>query len=70
MWSHHFMANIWGKNGNNDRLYFLGLQITTDGDGSHDMKRCLLLGGKSMTHLDSTFLKRERETSLCQQWSV
>ena len=24
--SHHFMANRWGNNGNNDRLYFLGLQ--------------------------------------------
>ena len=24
--SHHFMANIWGSNGNNDRLYFPGLQ--------------------------------------------
>ena len=24
--SHHFMANRWGKNGNSDRLYFLGLQ--------------------------------------------
>jgi len=24
--SHHFMANIWGNNGNSDRLYFLGLQ--------------------------------------------
>ena len=26
IWSHHFMANRWGNNGNNDRLYFLGLQ--------------------------------------------
>ena len=26
IWSHHFMANIWGNNGNSDRLYFLGLQ--------------------------------------------
>ena len=24
--SHHFMANRWGNNGNNDKLYFLGLQ--------------------------------------------
>ena len=24
--SHHFMANRWGNNGNNDRVYFLGLQ--------------------------------------------
>ena len=26
LWSHHFMANRWGNNGNSDRLYFLGLQ--------------------------------------------
>ena len=26
IWFHHFMANRWGKNGNSDRLYFLGLQ--------------------------------------------
>ena len=26
IWSHHFMANRWGNNGNNDRLYFGGAQ--------------------------------------------
>ena len=26
IWSHHFMANRWGNNGNSDRLYFLGFQ--------------------------------------------
>ena len=26
MWSHHFMANRWGNNGNSERLYFLGIQ--------------------------------------------
>ena len=26
IWSHHFMANRWGNNGNSDRFYFLGLQ--------------------------------------------
>ena len=26
IWSHHFMENRWGNNGNSDRLYFLGLQ--------------------------------------------
>ena len=26
IWSHHFMANRWGNNGNSDRLYILGLQ--------------------------------------------
>ena len=25
IWSHHFMANRWGNNGNSDRFYFLGL---------------------------------------------
>ena len=25
IWSHHFMANTWGNNGNSERLYFLGL---------------------------------------------
>ena len=25
IWSHHFMANRWGNNGNSDKLYFLGL---------------------------------------------
>ena len=26
IWSHHFMANRWGNNGNSNRLYFLGFQ--------------------------------------------
>ena len=26
IWSHHFMANRWGNNGNSVRIYFLGLQ--------------------------------------------
>ena len=33
--------------------YFLGLQITADGDCSHEFKRRLLLGRKAMTNLDS-----------------
>ena len=36
---------------------FLGSKITTDGDWSHEIKRCLLLGRKDMTNLDS-ILKR------------
>ena len=32
---------------------FLGFKITTDGDCSHEMKRCLLFGMKVMTKLDS-----------------
>ena len=33
---------------------FLGSKITADGDSSHEIKRCLLLGRKAMTNLDST----------------
>ena len=36
-WSHHFMAESWGNNGNSDRLFFLGFQITADGDCSHEL---------------------------------
>ena len=46
---HHFMANRWGNSGNSSRLYFGGLQITADGDYSHEIKRLLLLGRKVMT---------------------
>ena len=34
-------------------LIFLGSKITADGDCSHEIKRCLLLGRKAMTNLDS-----------------
>ena len=34
-------------------LIFLGFKITADRDCSHEMKRCLLLGRKAMTNLDS-----------------
>ena len=34
---------------------FLGSKITVDGDCSHESKRCLLLGRKAMTNLDSVF---------------
>ena len=48
---HHFKVNRWGNKGNSDRFYFLGLQITVDGDCSHGIKRHLLLGRKVMTNL-------------------
>ena len=38
---------------------FLGSKITTDGDCSHKIKRCLLLGRKVMTNLDSIFKSRD-----------
>ena len=46
---------------------FLGSKITADGDGSHEIKRCLLLGRKVMTNLDSMLENRD---ILCQQRSV
>ena len=53
------MANRWGNNGNSERLYFLGLQITADGDYSHEIKTCLLLGRKAMTNLDSILKSKD-----------
>ena len=37
---------------------FLGSKITADGDGSHEIKRCLLLGRKATTNLDSILKSR------------
>ena len=57
------MANRRGNNGNSDRLYFFfGLQNHWDGDYSHEIKRCLLLGRKAMTNPDSTV--KSRDTTL------
>ena len=57
--SHHFMGNRWGNSGNSVRLYFLGSKITADGDCSHEIKRCLLLGRKFMSNLDTIFKSRD-----------
>ena len=38
---------------------FLGSKIIADGDHSHEIKRCLLLGRKVMTNLDSIFKSRD-----------
>ena len=38
---------------------FLGFKITADGDCSHEIKRCLLLGRKAMTNLDSILKSRD-----------
>ena len=38
---------------------FLGSKITVDGDCSHEIKRCLLLGRKAMTNLDSILKSRD-----------
>ena len=40
-------------------LFLLGSKITADGDCSHEIKRCLLLGRKVMTNLDSILKSRD-----------
>ena len=51
------MANRWGNNGNSDRLYSHSI-ITADGECSHEIKRCLLLGRKVTANLDSILKSR------------
>ena len=46
---------------------FLDSKITADGDCSHEIKRCLLLGRKAVTTLDSILKSRD---IFCQQGSV
>ena len=65
---------------------FLGSKVTTDGDCSHEIKRCLLLGRKAMANLDSILKSRDitlpRKVHLvkamvflvvmygCQSWTI
>ena len=51
------MANRWGTMETVRDFIFLGSKITADGDCSHEIKRCLLLGRKAMTNLD---IKKKR----------
>ena len=53
------MANRWGKRGNSVNFILLGSKITSDGDYSHEIKRCLLLGRKVMTKLGSILKSRD-----------
>ena len=46
---------------------FLGFKVTVDGDYSHEIKRCLLLGRKAMRNLEQCIKK---QTSLCQPGST
>ena len=43
---------------------FLGFKISADGDCSHEIKRCLLLGRKTMTNLDSVLKSRDTTLSM------
>ena len=51
------MANRWGKMGKVTDFIFLGSKITVN--GSHEIKRRLLLGRKTMTNLDSILKSRD-----------
>ena len=55
------MANRKGKSGSSDKFYFLGLQNHhgLQNHFSHDIKRCLIIGGKAMTNLDSILKSRD-----------
>ena len=48
-----------GKSGSSDRFHFLGLPNHCDSDCSHEIKRHLLLGRKTMTNLDSVLKSRD-----------
>ena len=47
---------------------FWGCKITANGDCNHEIKRCMLLGRKAMTNLDSIF--KSRDIFFCQQRST
>ena len=53
------MTNIWETMETVTDLIFLGSKITAGGDWSHEIKRCLLLGKKAMTNVDSILKSRD-----------
>ena len=54
------MANRWGNNGKSEILFFFSaFKITADGVCNHEIKRCLLLGRKARTILDSVLKSRD-----------
>ena len=50
------MGKRWG---NSENFFFLGSKITADGDCSHEIKRCFLLGRKVVTNLDSILKSKD-----------
>ena len=54
---------VWQTDGEENEtvtdFIFLGFKITADGDCSHEIKRCFLLGRKAMTNLDSILKSRD-----------
>ena len=83
---HNFMAHRWGNSVNSSDFIFWGFKITADGDCSHEIERCLLLGRTVMTNLDSILKSRDITLSTkvhlvkamvfpvvmcgCESWSV
>ena len=53
------MANRWGKVEAVTEFIFLGSKITANSDCNHEIKRCLLLGTKTMTNLDSILKSKD-----------
>ena len=47
---------------------FLGSKITVDGDCSHEIRRCLLLGRKAMTNVDGVLKSRDKSPLWFSQW--
>ena len=53
------MVNRWEKEETVTDFIFLGFKLTADGDCSHRIKRCLVLGRKAMTNLGTVFESRD-----------
>ena len=53
------MANRWGNSGKVAEFILGASEISADGECSHEIKRCLLLGRKVMTNLDSILKSRD-----------
>ena len=72
------MANRRGECGSSDRFYLLVSKITAEGDCSHEIERCLLLGRKAMTNLDSVIKSRDITLPMvflvvmcgCESWTL
>ena len=57
--SQHLVPSLHAKQMEKQWQTFLGSQIIADGDCSHEIKRCLLLGRKTVTNLDSILKSRD-----------
>ena len=55
----HFMANRWERMETVSYFIFLGSKINADGDCSYNIRRCSLLGRKTVTNLDSVLKSKD-----------